>query len=260
MAIAIVRYSSEGQTLIVSFEKALKSASEIQAQHYANATVVLLAGSVVRGEATQHSDLDLVIIYDELDQARRESFCHNGWPVEAFIHDPKTLEYFFRNVDLPSGVPSLPAMVADGVEVSEPNKTATEIKALARLILVEGPPVWTAEDRNNSRYAITDMIDDISTPRSVHELQASLVYLYPAMSDHYFRSRGLWAAKGKSIPRKLASFDLEFAQRFTSAFDAAWTSADTNKVIQLSVELLEPDGGFHFDGNTRLAPKKWRIK
>lgn len=243
----------------MNLDKALKAASEIQNQRYSNATVVLLAGSVVRREATQHSDLDLVIIYDVLDQARRESFLHDGWPVEAFVHDPKTLEYFFRNVDRLSGVPSLADMVADGFEVSEPNNTATEIKTLARIVLEEGPPVWTAADKNNSLYAITDMIDDIRSPRSVHELQASLMFLYPAMAEHYFRSRGLWAAKGKSIPRKLVAADPEFAQRFTSAFDTALTTADTNEVIQLSAELLEPDGGFHFDGNSRLAPENWRV-
>ncbi|WP_300016378.1 nucleotidyltransferase domain-containing protein [uncultured Roseobacter sp.] len=242
----------------MSLEKALKTASEIYAEHYADATVVLLAGSVVRGEATQHSDLDLIIVYDLLDQARRESFFHDGWPVEAFIHDPKTLDYFFRKVDRPSGVPSLPDMVADGVEVSQPNKTTTEIKTLARTILDEGPPVWTDVDRNNSRYAITDLVDDIRSPRSVHELHATLMYLYPAMANHYFRSRGIWAAKGKSIPRKLAAIAPEFAKRFSSAFDAALTTADTDQIIQLSADLLEPDGGFHFDGNSRLAPKNWR--
>ncbi len=243
----------------MNLDKALKAASEIQTQRYSNATVVLLAGSVVRREATQHSDLDLVIIYDVLDQARRESFFHDGWPVEAFVHDPKTLEYFFRYVDRLSGVPSLADMVADGFEVSAPNNTATEIKTLSRIVLEEGPPVWTAADRNNSRYAITDMIDDIRSPRSVHELQASLMFLYPAMAEHYFRSRGLWAAKGKSIPRKLVASDPKFAHRFTSAFDTALTTADTSEVIQLSAELLEPDGGFHFDGNSRLAPENWRV-
>jgi hypothetical protein len=29
-----------------------------------------------------------------------------GYPIEAFIHDPATLEYFFLEVDRPSGVPA----------------------------------------------------------------------------------------------------------------------------------------------------------
>lgn len=239
-------------------EKELKIAADIYAQRYADATVVLLAGSVVRGESTQHSDLDLIIIYDELDQARRESFFYDGWPVEAFIHDPKTLDYFFRKVDRLSGVPSLCNMVIDGIEVSEPNNITNEIKTLARSVIEEGPPVWNDVDRTNSRYAITELVDDIRSPRSVQELQATLMYLYPALADHFFRSRGIWAAKGKSIPRKLATIDPELANQFTSAFDTALTTADTNAVIQLSADLLESDGGFHFEGNSRFAPKNWR--
>jgi len=242
----------------VRLKSALKTASELYAQRYSDAAVVLLAGSVVRGEATEHSDLDLIVVYEVVEQARRESFHYDSWPVEAFIHDPKTLDYFFRKVDSPSGVPSLPDMVASGVEVSEPNETSNKIKILARSILDEGPPVWTDDDKVNSRYKITDMIDDIRSPRSVHELRATLMYLYPAISDHFFRSKGNWSAKGKSIPRKLAAIDPQFAEQFTAAFDAALTTGDTKELIQLSAALLEPDGGFYFDGDSRLAPKNWR--
>lgn len=242
----------------VELTDAVRTASEVCAQRYADATVVLLAGSVVRGEATRHSDLDLIVIYEELEQARRESFCHDGWPVEAFIHDPKTLDYFFRRVDRPSGIPSLSDMVADGLEVSEPAKLTSEIKNLARKILEEGPPVWNDADRCNSRYAITDMVDDIRSPRSIHELRATLTNLYPAMADHYFRSKGIWSAKGKSIPRKLAAVDMKFSTRFILAFEAAFTIGDTNDVIQLSAEILDPDGGYLFEDYSRLAPKDWR--
>lgn len=198
------------------------------------------------------------MIYEELEQARRESFCHDGWPVEAFIHDPKTLDYFFRRVDRPSGVPSLSDMVADGIEVSESTKLTSEIKYLARKILEEGPPVWSDADRCNSRYAITDLVNDIRSPRSIHELRATLTYLYPAMADHYFRSKGIWSAKGKSVPRKLAAVDMEFSKRFALAFEVAFTIGDTREVIQLSAELLDQDGGYLFDGYFRLAPKNWR--
>ena len=69
--------------------------TEILAEKYPEARVVFLAGSVVRGEDTETSDLDLVVIFDRLPQAYRESFIFGGWPVEAFIHDPETLRYFF---------------------------------------------------------------------------------------------------------------------------------------------------------------------
>ena len=237
---------------------ARRAALEIYKQRYEDAAVILLAGSIVRGDATRHSDLDLVIVYEKLEQARRESFHYENWPVEAFVHDPKTLDYFFRHVDCATGVPSLSDMVSDGMEVPEPNETSKEIKALAREVLAEGPPLWSDADKVGSRYAITGMIDDIRSPRSICELRATLAYLYPAMIDHFFRSRGLWSAKGKSIHRKLTAMDPELAKRVASSFDAAVTLGDTEDLIRLAEDLLEPDGGFHFDGDVRLAPKEWR--
>ena len=45
----------------------------------------------MRGQATETSDLDLVVVYERLEAAYRESFVHGGWPIEVFVHDPETL-------------------------------------------------------------------------------------------------------------------------------------------------------------------------
>lgn len=38
-------------------------------------------------------------------------------PLEAFVHDPETRNYFFFEVDRPSGIPALPQMVLEGIEI-----------------------------------------------------------------------------------------------------------------------------------------------
>ena len=74
-------------------------AKAIHDQRYADAEVIFLAGSLIRGEGTPTSDLDLVIVFSQLPNAYRESFCFDSWPVEAFVRDPETLRYFFFEVD-----------------------------------------------------------------------------------------------------------------------------------------------------------------
>ncbi len=49
-----------------------KITNEILASKYSAARVIFLAGSVVRGEGTAYSDLDLVVIFDKLPAAYRE--------------------------------------------------------------------------------------------------------------------------------------------------------------------------------------------
>ena len=75
------------------------TAAEVVAEKYPEARVAFLAGSVTRGEGTQTSDLDLVVIYNKLPQAYRESFVSGGWPIEAFVHDLPLCEEVLR----PSG-------------------------------------------------------------------------------------------------------------------------------------------------------------
>ncbi|PRY22635.1 nucleotidyltransferase-like protein [Aliiruegeria haliotis] len=244
--------------MIRDLSEAIAAAGEIRAQMFPSANVVLLAGSVVRGEATPTSDLDLVVVFDRVAQARRQSFTFSGWPVEAFLHDPCTLSYFFREVDRPSGVPSLPNMVSEGIEIAGRTEPGERIKAMANEVLEAGPIPWGRLDRDNSRYAITDMVQDIRGAHSPEERLPVLASLYPAIANHYCRSRSLWAAKGKSIPRRLRRLDPEFCERFTQAFAAAFSDGDIAGVIHVSEEVLTPDGGFLFDGYTREAPKAWR--
>ena len=72
-------------------DKPAAIATKIQKDRYPNSDIIFLAGSVARGEGTATSDLDLVVVFQQLPAAYRESFQFEGWPVEAFVHDPETL-------------------------------------------------------------------------------------------------------------------------------------------------------------------------
>src|SRR5215216_7592421 len=95
-----------------------EAAQGIRRDRYDGARVLFLAGSVMRGEATPASDLDIVVVYGQLPNAYREAFVYAGWPVETFVHDAETLERFFE-ADRRRGLPALMSMVWEGVEVSE---------------------------------------------------------------------------------------------------------------------------------------------
>ncbi len=51
----------------------------------------MLAGSVARGAATPASDIDLVLVFERVGNAWRETVTINGIAVEIFAHDPETL-------------------------------------------------------------------------------------------------------------------------------------------------------------------------
>jgi hypothetical protein len=233
--------------------------TRLHRERYPEADVVFLAGSVVRGEGTKTSDLDIVVAYESLPNAYRDSYFYGGWPVEAFVHDHQTLEYFIQKVDAPSGVPSLAAMVSEGIELPSATALSQRLKNMANSFLQAGPTQWSAKEIDSSRYIISDLIEDLREPRTQSEMYAIAVQLYNAISNHFFRRKGMWSAKGKTIPRRLREIDAIFADKFESAFESVFARSKTGDLISLADALLSAHGGFLFEGHKLEAPQEWKI-
>ena len=232
----------------------LAAAHEVLRVRYGAARVLFLAGSVLRGEATPASDLDIVVVYERLPHAYRESFTHAGWPVEAFVHDPETMAHSWES-ERQRGVPSLARMVLEGREVPEPCEFSQTLKRKALEFLDAGPLRWTEQDIRDWRYRLTDTIDDIRHPRSDAKLVACGAQLYEQVADFYLRSRALWSARRKAIPVRLREVDARFAARFCAAFERLFAAKRPDAVITLLEELLAPHGGWLFDGYRNDAPQ-----
>ena len=233
-------------------------ATAIRGERYAECSALFLAGSLVRGEGTAHSDLDLVVIFPALKCAYRESFTFAGYPIEAFVHDPETLEYFFVEVDRPSGIPTLPQMVAEGFEIPEPSDISRILKRRATAVLELGPPPLDVQDEARLRYTITDVLDDLRAARSYEEVLGSGSQLFDALANYHFRSKGLWSARGKAIPRGLMREDPALCSSYCRSFEHLFKTGDPSQVIGLTQDLLRRHGGLLFDGYKSEAPLGWR--
>jgi hypothetical protein len=232
-------------------------ALDILKEKFPGALLAFVAGSFNRGEATLFSDIDLVVIFGKLDNAWRESFLFQDWPVEAFVHDPETLSYFFHEVDAKSGVPSLAAMVLEGPSVPFAHPMASELRAMAQNVLSSQATKWDTCTLEAKRYGITDLVDDLRDPHTTLEAAATIGLLHEQLGDFYFRARGFWSASKKHIPRRLARIDPSLATRWEEAFLDAWR-AERNKLLLLTEEILSPYGGFLFSGYRLDAPPEWR--
>ncbi len=242
----------------VTRDDAVEAAKEIGRDRYPGASVMFAAGSIVRGEGTPHSDLDLVVVFASLAAAYRESFLYDRLPVEAFVHDPATLRYFFADVDGRSGVPSLPAMVHEGIEIPYPTQLSAALKASAASILSGGPQALTESDERRLRYGVSDLIDDIRSPATADELMATGARLYEELANYHLRANRLWSGARKGIPRALARADAVLASRYTRAFADLFERHDPSAVLALAEELVRPAGGFLFAGYRLDAPPEWR--
>jgi len=235
----------------------IEAARRIFRERYEGARVLFLAGSLMRGEATPTSDLDIVVVYERLPNAYREAFVYEGWPVEAFVNDAETVEHFFES-DRRRGLPAMMSMLMEGVEIPEASEFSSELKRRASEIFEAGPPPLGEDEMHLRRYRLTDWVDDIRHPRSPEELVATGAYLYSDAADFFFRSRNLWSSHSKTIPRRMREADALFAERFRHAFDALFAEKNNAPAIVLVEELLAPFGGILFDGFRKDAPPEDR--
>jgi hypothetical protein len=149
------------------------------------AITAILAGSRARGAASFASDYDVILLFDTLPNgAWREMTMFEGQHVEVFAHDLGTLAYFCRAVDRPSGIPTLPAMIAEGVVVLARSESALKAaQALATKTLASWPPPLDTNAIRARRFAISELASSLQPDRDRHVLLAAGTALYAALAD-----------------------------------------------------------------------------
>jgi hypothetical protein len=206
-----------------------------------------LAGSVVRGEATATSDLDIVVITDREDAPYRESFLWDGWPVEAFVHNERSILDFFES-DARRYRPSLQQMCAEGLVLRDIDGVGARTKEEARRQLDAGPEPLTPEELDRLRYTVTDLLDDFSG--SVREEETYLIAhgLAEASVRLLLLGNGRWLGGGKWMLRALRAFDPVMANQLGGALKAFYKSEEKAGLVAFAEVVLERMGGRLFEG------------
>ncbi|KAA0948532.1 nucleotidyltransferase domain-containing protein [Sporosarcina sp. ANT_H38] len=227
----------------------VEAAKRFITEKFPDCQAALLAGSVVRGEATATSDLDVVVFDEKVDSAYRESLIEYGWPIEVFVHNFTSYKAFFKE-DCEGAQPSLPRMVSEGFILSD-SGVLSLIKEEANELLKKGPEVWSIETIEMKRYMVTDALDDlIGSTKRAEELFIANTLAY-VIHEFVLRTNVQWIGSSKWIVRALNQFDKNFAQTFVQAFDLFYKTGRKDGIIALTNEVLEPHGGRLFEGYSR---------
>lgn len=224
----------------------IEAAKMIIGSHFPNCQGALLAGSVVRGEATDTSDLDIVIFDDKIKSSYRESFIKYGWRSEIFVHNLTSYNAYFVS-DCERARPSMPRMVSEGIIIKD-NGIIESIKKEAEELLARGPKEWSLETITLKRYFITDTLDDFIGCTNRAEGLFIANSLAEITSEFVLRTNQRWIGNSKWIVRSLKQYDEGFAERFVHAFDCFYKSDDKSKIIQMVDSILQPYGGRLFEG------------
>ena len=236
--------------------RALAAAEKSLALHFAGANLAFATGSIMRGQGTAASDIDLVVVFPQLDRAWRESFFEDGFPVETFVHDPQTLAYYFAK-DAQGGAPIMAGMVASGRMIGPDVELGRALQASAVQILERGPRLFGA-DFDALRYRASDLADDLRGNRPAAEIRAIAAHLYPQLIDLMLLGRGAWTGRGKWGPRLLLRLKPDLAEALDRAFQQA-VEGDAASLLTLADAELARHGGPHFAGYKLDAPLGARL-
>ena len=238
------------------FETAIQVTSSVLGNRFPGYSFAFASGSIIRGEGTKGSDIDLVVVFDRLETAWREAFVEGDLPFEVFVQDPETLSWFFES-DIARGCPVIIHMVATG-QILGPNPDKGHVwKDYAASVLRAGPPEPVGEKLNALKYQITDLLDDLQGERSGSEACAIAAQLYQPLADLMLLGRGRWSGRGKWIPRLIRETDQEMADRFDDAFRQV-SLGNVEELCNLTHAELDRHGGPFFAGDKRMASQQAR--
>ncbi|MBN8208141.1 nucleotidyltransferase domain-containing protein [Bacillus sp. NTK071] len=230
----------------MDLQEVVQTAKKLVLSTFPSCEAAFLAGSVVRAEATKTSDLDIVVFDLSVSASYRESFFHKGWPVEWYVHNLQSYQFFYEE-DCKRARPSLPRMVSEGI-ILQDNESAIRLQEEATSLLQKGPEKWGEETIVMKRYFLTDVLDDFIGATNRGEELFCAATLAEQLHEFFLRTNNQWIGSSKWIVRALKQYDSNFAEEFVKAFDHYYIMREKEAVILLVDQVLAPFGGRLFDG------------
>ena len=247
-------------TTIPTYETIRAIAQRLVRERYPTAVAAIIGGSFATGRQTPTSDIDLLLLFEHVDCAWRDTLVAEGRTVELFAHDVATFTYFCKEMDAPGGTVPLAMMVVEGENIVAAGDAYTRLQALAHAIDKAGPPVLDVENLQRRRYAITTALEDLVDSTHPGEALAVACQLYSALADLHLRTAGVWSGGGKHLFRRLQAYDAAIAGQLDGALRlvASDLPAGQRAFGQVAAAVLAPVGGPLLDGFFLPAPAHWR--
>jgi predicted nucleotidyltransferase len=174
---------------------------------------VLLAGSHAYGDPSKNSDLDIFIVYKELDWRERGNTWINGYEIEYFINPEKQIYEYMKTED--TFRPNTAHMFANGLVLYSKPKTDTLYNLVLHAKEVLGKPIneMTENDKELAKYWLDDLYKDL---KDMSDEENRLPY--DIISGEYiqyslnlfFKIHRRIKEKAKRLPNQLKIIDLNF--------------------------------------------------
>ncbi|MGF6119423.1 putative nucleotidyltransferase [Janthinobacterium lividum] len=240
------------------------AARQLVEQHilpaYPHAQAAIIGGSIARGQGTATSDIDLLVLFENVPHAWRETLKLGQQTVELYGHDLRSFDYFCRKMDRPGGRIPMAMMVIEGRNLLPQTSASAALYQLAQAIYDEGPPALTPDALASRRYEITTLLEDLVDSTVAEETLAIATKLYDVLANFVLRAGGAWSGVGKHLARRLRAHNPSIADDLHAAMRAILLDPPAGKQAfgDLVARALQPYGGPLLDGFALHAPAEWK--
>lgn len=205
---------------------------------------MVIAGSIVRGEAGPTSDLDVFIVHKEPWRLRDQKWFH-GVPAELFVNPPERIRGYFRS-EHGEGRPSTAHMFTTGELAPGADEVVHALVQEAHDWMAR--PLDVSEDMLTSkRYGIADYLDDARDAIATDPAAAAIL-VAAAVRDtiaYAFWQRGQFQPRRKAVTTALAAIDPAAAE-LLRRFAPATADAALEIAIALAHHVTGVDGFFEW--------------
>jgi predicted nucleotidyltransferase len=231
-------------------EEAAEVARRLVAEQYPQARAAWLGGSVVRGDASATSDLDITVLLDGPPAPMRKSLEYDGWPVELFIHTEESLAYF-SDKDRQRRQPTMMRLVGESVVLHDRDGSGARLQQTSLDEVAAGPPALTTRELELLRYTITCLLDDLADAPTDDMRTAIASVLWQDAARLLLTGARRWSGTGKGLLKELRAYDdlhgTDHARTLLAGVRAA-SSNDTDSLIKATDIVLDAYGGRLFAG------------
>ncbi|MGW2549538.1 nucleotidyltransferase domain-containing protein [Streptomyces sp. NPDC001635] len=221
---------------------AVDGARRLVLERRPQAVAAVLGGSTAGGRATATSDLDIAVLLADGDVSHRETLRHEGRLAEVFAHTRAGLAEIFA-ADRASRRGTMQFVYAESVLLHDPHGHAAALRAEACAQLAEGPEPLTAEERDDARYRLTDLLDDLADLDDRHEQLAVAEQVLSTAAGLLAGHRRAWRGGGKWLPRRLTAADPVLGRALLEARLTVAEHADPAPLRAAAYEVLALVGG-----------------
>lgn len=218
---------------------------------FPDAPAAWLGGSVVRGEATSTSDLDITVLLPGPPAPYRHSMWVEEWPVELFVHTETSLDHY-RAVDRARRQPSIMRLVGESVVLVDRDGSGARLQRELADEVVAGPRPLTEVELASARYVVTDLLMDLEGTEQADDRVAVASRLWEEAAALLLTGAGCWTGTGKGLVRELRGYDRATGSTYLPALLDGLRgalAAEIGPLVAVCDEILSAQGGRLFDGH-----------